>query len=342
MKQQLVALALLTAFLSGCASYSEKFRDKRVANISYFAESTITLMGNLDLTVTREDTLLIRRFIDPASPEVQEVTQWNENLRRDLADMVAYSIELVNVAEEQISEAERVKRYADYIAKYRARIKTTERMDVDVFDRTIHKVRQQDTLIAAVRAAQPIFNAASLDAAIKIEYLTAAIDRLAKKLDAMVDADYAGYIESRNALAEEKTDILAALETIHAAYRLDAPDLSELVKSGVVWDPELIPDGPLTREDLGKIREHLQWRLDLLHEIQQQVEPDWEDYIATHKELDFFASDAVHRAHQARITLLIWGRAHQKMASGVVEAADWFDVSDLALELIKNSPKALL
>ena len=64
MKIKLFSLILLSVALSGCATYKSKFHSKQVANIGYFADSTIAMMGDLDLTVDREDTLLVRRFID--------------------------------------------------------------------------------------------------------------------------------------------------------------------------------------------------------------------------------------------------------------------------------------
>jgi len=38
---------------------------------------------------------------------------------------------------------------------------------------------------------------------------------------------------------------------------------------------------------------------------------------------------------KARLALVIWGRAHQKMASGSYEPAKWFDISETPSLLLK-------
>lgn len=341
MKIQLLGLLALAVGLNGCATYKSKFNNKQVANIGYFADSTIAMMGDLDLTVDREDTLLVRRFIDMESPEVREVSKWNTSLKLDLTDMVGYSIELVNFAESDETEEERIQHYADYVAQYRDTIKDYEKIDTAGFDKTIAEVRKQETFLAAVRTAQPLFNAATMEASLKVDRLVAALDKLAKKIDAEIDREYSDIIQYRSKLEREKFDILTAFEIVYDAYRKDDPELSALKASRVIWTPEIIPEGRPTQEDLREIGDHLHRRMEALNSVQQEVKPNWEDYLATHKELNAFADNAARNAQKSRIVLLTWIRAHQKMASGTVDPADWFDVGDITKQLIKNSPQLL-
>ena len=269
MKIQLLGLLALAVGLNGCATYKSNFNNKQVANIGYFADSTIAMMGDLDLTVDREDTLLVRRFIDMESTEVREVAKWNASLKLDLTDMVGYSIELVNFAESDETEEERIQHYADYVAQYRYEIEDYEKIDVAFFDKTIAEIRKQETFLAAVRTAQPLFNAATMEASLKVDHLVAALDKLAKKIDAEIDKEYSDIIQYRSKLEREKFDILMAFEIIYDAYRSDDPELSALTASKVIWTPEIIPEGRPTQEDLAGIGDHLHRRMAALNSVQQ-------------------------------------------------------------------------
>ncbi len=342
------AAALL---LGGCKTTTEgykdkveeRFKNKEVANISYFADSTITMMGNLDLTVSKEGAQRIRRFIDMDSPEVQEVVKWNDSLKQDLHDMVAYSVELVNMtSEENITQPELIERYADYLAKYRTRVEESQSMSLSAFERTLEDIREQETFLEAVRAAQPIFNAAVMQSALKVEQLTAVIDTLSGEIDEAIDVEFAGIARAKAHLQQEKTAVTDALALVYAAYRGEPQAWKSLQESDAVLHPDLVIKDTPERADLEAMRKYLMDRLDELHAVEETIRPNWEDYLATHKELASFSEDAVLRVQEVRFVALTWLQAHHKMASGVTDPADWFDVRDLTIKLIKSTPELLL
>ncbi|MEE9368907.1 MAG: hypothetical protein V3V05_08580 [Pontiella sp.] len=129
---------------------------------------------------------------------------------------------------------------------------------------------------------------------------------------------------------------------IYEAYKTDDPELSALRESGVIWMPEIIPEGTPTREELKVIGEHLEARLNAMHRIRQEVDPDWNDYLDTHKELKLIAKRSMTMVQRTQIMMLTWVRAHQKMAAGVVDPADWFDVGESTKNLLKSAPGAVL
>ena len=47
------------------------------------------------------------------------------------------------------------------------------------------------------------------------------------------------------------------------------------------------------------------------------------------------------RIAKVRLILLVWARAHQKMASGIVDPADWFDIKDTPAMLIQLGLKQI-
>jgi hypothetical protein len=337
-----ILLAVATAVTSGCASYKKNFQSTTVVNIGSFADSTITLLSDLDLTMSREETLLVRRFIDESAPEEQLVIQFDDQLKKDVGNMVRYSIEIVNIAESDLTETNKIYRYADYLVSFRDGLIEKHGVNLPIFDQTIEDVMAQTEFLEALRKAQPLLNAAVMAAALDVDELIDAIEALTRKVDNRIDEEYADIIRYRAKLEREKFDILTAFEIIYDAYRLDEPNLGALRDSGVIWTPEIIPEGRPTRDDLKNIGEHLHARLQALDIVQNEMQPNWEDYMATHKELDAIGDQTIQNAHEARIPMLTWVRAHQKMTSGMTDPAGWFDVGEVTKSLIKSAPGALL
>jgi len=328
--------------LSGCVNYRKNFISRPVADIGFFADSTITMLGDLDMTLAREDTLLVRRFFMSDEAEEQTVMEMDAGLKKALANVVRYSVTIVNIAESDGTETNKVEAYANYLLTFRDSLVQVEEIDFEVFDNTIEEVMQQQEFREALRKAQPLLNAAVMQIALQIEDLITALDVLAEKIDGRIDQEYADIIRFRTKLEREKSDIMTAFELIYDAYRMDEPNLDELRKSGVIWMPELIPEGRPVTEDLDRIGQHLQTRMQALQAAQTAIQPNWEDYLATHKELDMVIDTTVKSALHSRILLLTWVRAHQKMASGTTDPAKWFDVGEMTKQLIKTAPGSLL
>ena len=340
--KSLPAVLIGLILLSGCSSYKKNFKNKSVADIGYFADSTITMLGDLDMSLKREDTLFVRRFFHEDEEEEQTVMQMDAGLKKALADIVRYSVTIVNIAESDTTQTNKVVMYADYLQTFRDSFEKVDEVDFDTFDNTIENVRQQEELIGALRTAQPLLNAAVMQVSLRIEDLIVALGVLADKIDGKVDKEYADIIHFRSKLEREKSDIMTALALIYDAYRMDEPNLGKLRKSGVIWMPELIPEGRPSREELGKLGEHLQNRMKALQAAQTAIQPNWEDYLATQKELDKVIDATVQSALHSRILMLTWVRAHQKMASGTTDPAKWFDVGEMAKQLLKTAPSTVL
>jgi hypothetical protein len=58
--------------------------------------------------------------------------------------------------------------------------------------------------------------------------------------------------------------------------------------------------------------------------------------------LNEIVDETIQSAHEARIIMLTWIRAHQKMSSGTSKPADWFDIGEVTKSLVKSAPGAIL
>ena len=128
---------------------------------------------------------------------------------------------------------------------------------------------------------------------------------------------------------------------LYRTYSGDIDAFGKLRASGAVRDKKLLPKGKPSNEELKKIGEHLRARLKVTYQIGEEIKPDWENYRAAHRELDAMHVNAMDRINKTRLMALIWLRAHQKMASGVMSPAEWFNVKELPAQLIGAGTKAV-
>jgi len=320
---------------------NKKFTSSTKANIGFFADNTIAILSDVDLSIKRNEAVFSRRFFDENGSEEKRMSELNNNMQIALYNIVDYSVTLVNMAESERTEKEKVAAYADHLVRFKEDILLSTGMTPEQFDADIEDIKRQPDFLSALRSAQPIISAAVIDAIMELKELTEAIEAVADKMDVKIDEEYADIIRYQQKMEDEKSRILTAFEILYDAYRTDKPDLSKLAESGAIWLPEIIPQGRPTRKDLQKIVKHLQARLDALHTIQQEIKPYWEDYRATHRELDDLTDKTVDQVKNVRLILLVWVRAHQKMATGKVDPAEWFDINDIPANLFRLGTKLL-
>ena len=340
--KRIMMITCAALLLGGCASYNKKFRKGTVANVGFFADSTVTMMSNLDLQMGRNETLLTRRFFDRSEPEEMKLIEQDEKFQATLRGLVKYSIKIVNIAESASTEEEMIAKYADYLTQFRDAMLEHELLDAQNFDHTLETVREQETFLEALRSGQSLLNAVAMHAILNIEELTDAADVLVEKVHLKIDEEYEDIVLYRHILEDEKSDILRAFAIIYTAYKTDEPELSALHESGVIWMPEIIPEGTPTRKELAAIGEHLESRLNAMDRIHQEVDPDWQDYLDTKKELQIVAKRSMTMIQKTQIMMLTWVRAHQRMAAGTIDPADWFDIGESTKNLLKAAPGTVL
>jgi hypothetical protein len=346
MQKVLAKVTILVMVLSvfgifGCATMSDKFTSGKKADLGFFADHTIAMLSDVNVSVKRDDTIHSRRYFNYNEAEEKRVVFLQDNMEASLEDIVNYSITIVNIMESDHPTEEKIKRYANFLSEFKEGILYGTKLTSDQFDSTIKDIGQQTEVLAAFRFAQPMIDAAVISSIMELNDLTDAIDLLANKLDGKIDEEYAEVIRYQKILEHEKGQLLKAFEIIYEAYRTDEPDLKKLTESGVIWIPEIIPEVRPTKKDLHAIGEHLYARSKALSVVQTELQPFWDEYRAAHKEIDDLADQAMEQIAKVRLILLVWTRAHQKMASGTVDPADWFDINDAPAMLIQLGLKAI-
>lgn len=326
-------LFMLLLTLSGCAA--SKFTATTEADVGFFADNTIAMLKSANLGFSRGTAIYTKEFYDLDAPEEK---RWLRN--RDQADfilqvMVQYSLKLVQIAEAEPTHAGRVGAYADYLAGLDD--KALEALDItrEELEELLSEIRKQEKFMEALQVAQPVINAMGRYMSNVLDEFGRNHNTLIAKTERRIDERYDLVIEYQKGLEIEKYSVLRALGELYGAAQGDMVAYERLKASKALVKKSVIPRGKPTYEDIEKIAEYLIKKLDGLHRIQQEIEPDWKLYRATQRELDELHKLFIEEIRQFRLITIVWMRAHQKMASGKVKAAEWFDINNAPGTLIK-------
>ena len=331
-------------FLSGCASMSaasKKFTPQQKANMGIFADQTITMLSEADFGFSRDESVYTREFFSAVAESDLPVKQGMAEAAWFFGEIVDYSVGLVTIVEANNDEASRVKAYQEFMSGFNADMLQKLEFEVDHYNGVIEEIGREKEFLGALRKGQPIINAAGRYMHLVLDQLEVDIEALVQDLEQEIDAEYKDVIQYQEALEEEKYTILRSIALLYLAYKGESDAFEKLVAEGSIRRKELIPTNEPTVDELETVGEHLRIRLDALHLIEQEIKQDWDNYRATHQELDRLHGKAIEQNGRARLITLVWLRAHQKMASGVTSPAEWFDISNLPGHLFKLGTKAV-
>ncbi|WP_455207025.1 hypothetical protein [Kaarinaea lacus] len=337
----LLLATVVALVFSGCASWEGKFSRTTVADIGIFADQTLAALTDPEIGLPVGKSIYIRDYIVSSEPEEQRFAQATKDLELRLLRLIKYSLGLVDIAETSKSEAEKVEKYADFLQSMQRKAEENAEYEPGYYDETINLIRSQEKFHEALQQAQPIIHAAGRGYQVLLDEIQESLNILEAKIDRKIDERFTTVIRYQKALEDEKYAILIALGHLYQTYKGDTDAFQKLRDSDVVRKKSLLPKGNPTEDDLSEIAEHLVKRLDVIHKIWQEIEPDWEIYRATHRELDALAAEIKNRLNRTRATVIIWSRAHQKMASGRSNPAEWFDIDNAPAQLFQLGTKAI-
>ena len=325
----LVLFVLAVSLLSGCSSFSRKFTATMAADVSAFSDQTVTIMSEADLGFGKNDAIYVRPFIDVTQPEELAYYETEQKAGKLLRGMVLYSLELTRIAETYKTDEEKVNAYVDILTKVRDETQQNMHFTPESYARLLEEIRNEATFRDALLKAQPIVNLFG-------QYLNQVMDEftgrtlaLANAIDRRIEERYGTVVQYQATLEKEKYAVLRGLGQLYAFYTGNQDAYAELVDSGVILNPDILPKGTPTKKQVSVLSEHLKDRLKGLHLVGLEIQPDWDLYRSTHKELDAKHSLIKERITKVRAIAVLWVRAHLKMASGKSQPAEWFDVQDV-------------
>ncbi len=336
---QWICLLAIFLLLSACASFNKKFKPSTEANVGIFADNTLAMLAATGFGFTKNN-LYTKGYFSYDEPEEMLFLGTRDGVEQVLNIMVRYSLRLVSITDKHDTARDQITAYVSYLQEIDDKILVALELDSDYYAELIVEVGEQKKFMAALKTAQPIVDALGHYMDRTLDELEDAAGALALKIDLKIDVRYADLIRYQKALEKEKYAILSALEQLHLTRRGNI-EAYDMLKAGETTIPRgmLTEDLP-TYEERWSIVKHQIERLDILHRVVEEIQPDWDLYRETHLELDEIHKLLNMESRKMRLITLVWIRAHQKMAAGIASPAEWFNINEAPSILINMGVKA--
>ena len=334
-----VGMAVLLG--SGCASTRSKFKSHEKVDLMPFAEQTIAILSSTEYPLAQDNSVLIREFLGDETPGVLELDAALEEADGITESMQIYSIELMKISRLQGEDDVRVKAVAEVVRTVEAPIRKKLDLTDALFEEKLAEIAAKPDFLAAIRAVQPLIDSAGVYYSSVLDSAESYAAAAALSVDAAIDTKYAALLEFRKVLDSRKQAVLEGLAFVHHYRRGDKTALQALRTGVYILDPLLQLSAKGTPEELVKVEAYLLERLTVMQTIYASVEKEVDLYQRTHRELDEQYQFVRDGLGAARLKFVVWAEAHEKMASGMKDPAEWFDIADAPSLLIKAGVKAV-
>jgi len=342
----IIISVLITFLLTGCSS--SKWLKTESANLAPFAKQTISMVGELNYSVSREEIIYLRGMMDyMGGPAVVERYQGlTQQVIRMLKGMVAYSLQVVAISEQSIPVEKKVNALADMIL---ALAEPVQRNDVvpfpmtpEEFDDIIKNIRASETYLEALQHSTKLINTFQQHAGNVLDETKSELASLSAKVNDAIDHKY----KWTRAFEEEWRQIRDAyyegmiLLSKYADNR--NPKTFKALKRSRIFPIQTAIKGKssLSPAQMIKLHNELTERMRIFNENSQFVEQDIHDYHKTILELEEIVKNHEDGMKLIRLTFIAWSRAYGRMAAGKTNPAEWFDISETGSLLMGAARRA--
>ena len=156
-----------------------------------------------------------------------------------------------------------------------------------------------------------------------------------------INAEFAPLLNYQETLKAQSDAILEAFVLLHAYESGDNTALAELRQSPAIRNKQLVAKSKLNKNEIIALEAYLLEQLQYRRSMEWQLVEELELYFKTQAELDKLYDAELVKLSKVQLAMILWARAHQKMASGVTNPAEWFDIKDAPALLLKAGTKLL-
>jgi hypothetical protein len=326
---------LMLSMLAGCSSFQSKQR----LDLTPFAESMITVAGDIQYSLMEHRLVMMRT--QEWGPDLKNFAQHVLKMRRVVSGIIAYSIEIVTLAEAPTSGKEKAAALADYLQGLRRPVVSKPIPDLNLtsaqIDKIIQNVREQKNLLDALGAAQPLIDEV---ARVASELTDDSAELLAKASDEHLrtwDEEYKAVIWADEEIREAQIENMRGLYFLREYTRGNDAALDSLYTTDPLMERLFPRKSAQDIETLLGLQERLIYKLEKLNEMRNQFHPSMELYWKGILELDEAKAAYTGAFRKARNATILWSRAHRALAAGVTDPAQ-IDIMGL---MLKTAQKVL-
>ena len=333
---QIMRYILVVSFLvilSGC----DKFVKHESENLAPFAQQTIDLIGALEYSLSEDHIFYLREihdYMDVKDPYRRYFALENQ-VSSMLAAVTTYSLQIVAISEQNISENEKANKLADVVETLLDMILKDQELvnnnlEVEDVQGALVKVRQSEEYLAALRLLLPTINEFSAHGGRVLDELRIEKQKLALLIDEAIDKKYASALELHAEMRLARDGMYKTLVYL-SKYSVsgDKADFDKMKSYGMF--PVVMATKnktSLSVKELYRLHKDITDNLRIVNENYEQLTPDIREYHEHHQELADIVEFKEDAIRESRATFILWSRAYQKMASGKTDPAEWFDISE--------------
>ncbi|MEA3408822.1 MAG: hypothetical protein U9Q95_00580 [Candidatus Eisenbacteria bacterium] len=325
----LVACMILPSF--GCSH----FVPSTAANVAPFAEQTLAMAGSIDHSLGQGRLVYARHLAQ--GPETARYKESLGELQGHVRGIVAYSLQVVTVAESGLPADEKAKELAGFLDRLidhiNADADVRSSLDQENVRAIIESVRAQESLVNALREAQPLVDeagAATLDI----------INELSDSAKA-AEAEITGEIQERHGpmvryaaiFKRQQAEVLEGLTLIDSYWKGDDLALEPLRESAPRFMADTPPADRMTMDDVLAVEQRLFGRLAEMDQARESMASDMDVYFEQMRELDRISQSSTAALRTARVAVHLWVKTHRKLSRGITHPAT-FDLFEITESLI--------
>jgi hypothetical protein len=330
--RKLLVLVVLIALFAGC-SYMQQSEH---LDFKPFAEYTISLAADIEYGIGQQRIYYLRDFRrDPVFGKTED--RW-KGVRMILKGVVAYSVEVTTLGSSTLSGPERCDRLAEFLDDMTRPVltkypyvfhPTTADLDTLLLD-----IREQESLLDGLSKAQPWVDELARVSDLVFDRVNDELDNLAQYLVAKIDSVNTDTVLFQNLVRNFQSQTFGALVILGEYRRGDKSAVARLLEKDPQLAELLDSDGELSLDEIQAIEERLLLKAKMAREFKEQLAPDLELYRKQQEELDIVYTSAKQQLRKARITVIVWSRAHRNLAQGIVDPAriNIFDLTKKAID----------
>ncbi len=327
----LLLVACVTLPNLGC-SY---FVPSTAANVAPFAEQTLAMAGSFEHSLGQGRLVYARHLAQ--GPETAHYKESLAELQGHVRGIVAYSLQVVTVAESGLPADEKARELAGFLDALLDRIDPDADVRSGLSEESvraiIESVRSQESLVDALREAQPLVDEAGATT-------LAIVDEL-RDSGAAAEAEISGEIQKRHGammryadiFKRQQAEVLEGLTLVDNYWKGDETALETLRESAPHFMADIPPVGKMTANDVRSIEQRLFDRLKVLDQARQSMVYDVDVYFQQMQELDRLSQSSEVALRKARVAVHLWVKTHRKLSRGITKPAT-FDLFQITESLI--------
>jgi hypothetical protein len=328
-----VILILAAISVAGCSYLKSSQR----LDLAPFAERTVSLAADIEYSVVTRGSAHYLREYKTDEIVIAHGEQWDE-IRGLLRGVVAYSIEISTLGASQMGEPERIEHFAKFLDRLlREPLQdppATVRFTLDDLDAMLVDIREQPDFLAALKSAQPFIDELARISDLLFDVTQDELDAVVAHLHKRIGEDNAGPMMAWDLIADAQFRIFSSLGTLrqyrltHGTVLLDSLYTNEPALRDFAADPE-----DPTSTEITAMTNDLVQALRGGVGLKDLLKPDLEYFANQQRELDQLYADAQLQLKRARVTIMIWARAHRNLSEGITDPAriDIFDITKKAV-----------